>query len=497
MPDELEWRPSSMAFFLEGRSWPFTSPLHLLRFKPLSPPARVRMGLAVLKLQKTARSVEPFESITAREWIRSAMGAQPYEKIWGPLLRGKFGDRADDISMAWLWGKLTMRRKLEGKEARQELLGYPRRSWEPLFDALQASIETRGGRVLIDRPAHRIARIPTGFEVTAGAAGSFRRGHDPAAFEPAGAETYDAVVATVPNDVFAGLLDDDLTQAIGPEYLGRLERIEYHTALCLLLELDRQFSPYYWTNVADPELPFVGLVEHTNFVEPERYDGRRFLYVANYLAPGDELLELDADALLERYTPGPAQGQPGLRALMGQAALAAPRAGRAADRHRRLPGADPAAADRRRAPRARQHDADLSRGPRDQLRRAAGRRRRGRAALAALEQRLGRDRVVAPVAPRVAAQQPPARQHEAAQRAVVAHGLDRVVRARRQVLAAPRQQRRDEALVEADRREQDGAHGAHAFAPPSPATSSESAPRMPSVPSRSASSRASGRATTT
>ena len=37
MPDELEWRPSSMAFFLEGRSWPFTSPLHLLRFGPLSP----------------------------------------------------------------------------------------------------------------------------------------------------------------------------------------------------------------------------------------------------------------------------------------------------------------------------------------------------------------------------------------------------------------------------------------------------------------------------
>ena len=41
-----------MAFFLEGRSWPFTSPLHLLRFGPLSPVNRVRMGLAVLKLQK-------------------------------------------------------------------------------------------------------------------------------------------------------------------------------------------------------------------------------------------------------------------------------------------------------------------------------------------------------------------------------------------------------------------------------------------------------------
>jgi protoporphyrinogen oxidase len=312
MPDELEWRPSSMAFFLEDRSWPFTTPLHLLRFGPLSPLSRVRMGLAVLKLQKTARDVAPFERMTAREWIRRSMGAQPYDKVWGPLLRGKFGDRADDVSMAWLWGKLTMRRKLEGKEARQELLGYPRRSWEPLFGELRDRIEAGGGRVLIDRPAARLSRVAEGFEVTPGAPGSFRSGHDPTRYAPAGdPERYEAVVATVPNDVFRGLLDDDLAAAIGPEYLGRLERIEYHAALCLLLELDRRFSPFYWTNIADPELPFVGLVEHTNFVEPERYDGRRFLYVANYLAPGDPLLELDADALLERYTPGLRKVNPG------------------------------------------------------------------------------------------------------------------------------------------------------------------------------------------
>jgi protoporphyrinogen oxidase len=108
----------------------------------------------------------------------------------------------------------------------------------------------------------------------------------------------------VPNDVFLALLDEDLVEAIGRPYRERLEGIEYHTALCLLLELDRRFGDFYWTNIADPELPFVGLIEHTNFVEPERYDGRRFLYVANYLDPSDPLLELSADELLERYTPG-------------------------------------------------------------------------------------------------------------------------------------------------------------------------------------------------
>ena len=159
--------------------------------------------------------------------------------------------------------------------------------------------------MLTDRPAARLARDGEAFLVTPGAAGSFRSGHAPESFEVDGApERYDAVVATVPSDVFRDLLDGELREEIGAPYLERLKSIEYHTALCLILELDRKFSPFYWTNIADPDLPFVGLIEHTNFVEPERYGGRRFLYVANYLEAGHELLELDEEALLERYLPG-------------------------------------------------------------------------------------------------------------------------------------------------------------------------------------------------
>ncbi len=346
MGDELEWRTSTMAFFVDGRQWAFNGALDLLRFRPLKPLARVRMGLAVLMLQKRAKEVGPFQGITAHEWIESRMGRGPWRKVWGPLLRGKFGTRAEDISMAWLWSKLTLRRQLEGEEAREEKLGYPRHSWELLFSALQGAIEAGGGRVLIDRPAAALSHGEggVGFSVAAGAPGSFRSGHDPRAFDrldgdgaphPADADTdadadahadahadaetdrdraapqsYDAVVATVPNDVFLGLLDDDLAAAVGDEYLGRLRATEYHTALCLLLELDRQFSPFYWTNIADTSVPFVGLIEHTNFIEPARYKGRRFLYVANYLAPGDPLLSLSADELLAAYLPGLQAVQP-------------------------------------------------------------------------------------------------------------------------------------------------------------------------------------------
>jgi len=51
-------------------------------------------------------------------------------------------------------------------------------------------------------------------------------------------------------------------------------------------------------------MPFIGLIEHTNFVEPERYGGRRFLYVANYVEPEDPRLAMDADELFALYEPG-------------------------------------------------------------------------------------------------------------------------------------------------------------------------------------------------
>jgi len=312
MPDELEWRQSNVAFFADGRSWPFNGPLDLLRFRPLSPPARVRMGLAVVLLQRRHRDVRPFEGELARDWVIRAMGRQAWEKVWGPLLQGKFGNRAGDISMSWLWSKLTVRRQIKGDEARQELLGYPRGSWETLYERLQQSIESRDGRVMIDRPARRLFQDNDGFLVAPAAADAFRTGHDPRRFPSGGEpERYEAVIATVPNNIFTQLLDADLARAIGPDYLGRLESIEYHTALCLLLELDRQFTPFYWTNIADHELPFVGLIEHTNFIEPDRYGGRRFLYVANYFDPNHPTLALVLDELLDLYEPGLRKVNPG------------------------------------------------------------------------------------------------------------------------------------------------------------------------------------------
>jgi len=305
IPDGIEWWPSSVAFFADGASRAFTTPMDLLRFKPLRLHSRLRMGAAVLWLQRRHPEVGPFEQRTAHDWIVRSMGSEAWEKVWGPLLGGKFGDRAEEISMSWLWSKLTVRRQITGEQARKEVLGYPRDGFEPLFEALRDSIQRDGGRVSIDRPAASVERAGDGFAVSAGAPDSFRRGHDPRAFAAENQpESYDGVLATVPNPVFEQLLGGELEREVGEGYLQRLRSIDYHAALCLVLELDRGFSPFYWTNVADSGLPFVGVIEQANLVPIERYGGRRFLYVANYLPQGDELLALSADELLSHYEAG-------------------------------------------------------------------------------------------------------------------------------------------------------------------------------------------------
>src|SRR3712207_9444635 len=77
----------------------------------------VRMGAAVVALQRFAGAPGPFERVTAREWIRRWMGRQAWEEVWGPLLRGKFGARADEIAMVWLWSKDRKSTRLNSSHA--------------------------------------------------------------------------------------------------------------------------------------------------------------------------------------------------------------------------------------------------------------------------------------------------------------------------------------------------------------------------------------------
>lgn len=295
LPGELEWHRSSVGMYARGRIWPFTTPRDLLSYGPLPPADRLRLGLAVMRLTRRD-DWERMDDTPAAEWLRHACGERAYQGVWLPLLLGKFGDDAPAIPLAWLWSKLTLRRKLDGRSAGRELLGYPRGSFRAICVALADEIRRRGGRIHLDREVVAIERNADAWRLRTAGPGSFRSPAGSSAPEPALDGLSDVVVITTPTHVASGL-------APWPEeYRARLDAWTYRTAVVLLLELRRPFSDTYWVNVGESDVPFLGVVEHTNLVPAERYPAR-YLYVSNYVAGEDPLTRMGTDDLLAHYLP--------------------------------------------------------------------------------------------------------------------------------------------------------------------------------------------------
>jgi protoporphyrinogen oxidase len=334
VPGDLEWHRSRVAIWCAGRQWPFDGPLDLLRYGPLHPVDRVRLGLAVLRLQRR-HDWQAMDDVSALEWLRGACGDASVENVWQPLLLGKFGVDASDVPLAWLWSKLVLRRRLAGKDVGGERLGYPRSSFQAICDALRDDILRRGGVINLDRQVQRVERDGDAYRLRCGPTGSYRVAYDPSAPALGPEAAADQVLFTTPADV-------TLRAAEWPaSFAQALADWTYRSAVVLLLELRRPFSPAYWTNVADAAVPFLGLIEHTNLVPADRYPAR-YLYLSHYVATGDGLVTAGTDELLRRSLPALAQMSPGFTeadvlrrwSFREPAAQPIPRLG---NRHRTLP----------------------------------------------------------------------------------------------------------------------------------------------------------------
>ena len=284
--DKLAWLESRVGLFYGGKIWKFSTPTDLLRFKPLSLPQRIKLGIWTLILQKT-RDWPKFERVTARDWIIKHMGRRTYEVIWEPLLRGKFGEYYDQVSMAWLWGKIYLR-VASRKGFQKERLGYPMGSFGEVFDLLGSRVVELGGEVHISANVKRVVvsdGAATGLEVEL-------VGHEPEI------RKYDAVIATAPSYVFTRLVPP-----MPEEYQSRISAVKYLSAVLMILVLDRPLSSIYWMNVADRGLPFVGVIEHTNMIDKSLYGGRHIVYLSNYPSRESHLYQMTGEQLLEHCVP--------------------------------------------------------------------------------------------------------------------------------------------------------------------------------------------------
>ncbi|MDA1298002.1 MAG: NAD(P)/FAD-dependent oxidoreductase [Chloroflexi bacterium] len=281
----LQWFPSKVGTYVDGKIYRTTTPLDLLRFGALPIWDRVKLGLFALRVRRI-KDWRPLEPFTADEWLRKKLGGKAYETVWNPLLRGKFGDYYDRVGMPWFWSKIQTR-FASRKGAGGEKLGYPVKSFDEVLSALRDRLLAAGGSLHVETPVERVL-------TREGRASGLRfRRPDGTAAE----ESFDRVLATVPSFSFPQMVD------LPDDYRARLEGVTYTAAVVLILEMTRPLTDYYWMNIADRSVPFLGLIEHTNMLPKEWYGGSHLLYLTNYVDRSEPLFSMTPDEVLELYLP--------------------------------------------------------------------------------------------------------------------------------------------------------------------------------------------------
>jgi protoporphyrinogen oxidase len=281
--DRLVWHDSKVGFFHGGKIWPFVTPLDLLRFGALPLIDRVRLGLTGLYLRRKKKWAG-YEKVTAWEWMRRYAGQRALDVVWGPLLRGKFADQAEEVAMAWLWSKISLRFSSRNSGVgSKEQLGYMMGSFGVYIRELERRIRA-GATVETSAPVKEIT-------VSEGRA-------DGAVLEDGRRFEADAVIACVPSERFL-----PMAPPLGDEYERRVSAARWQWALCYVLALKESLTPIYWLNVGDPEIPFIAAIEHTNFIEKERYGGLNLVYLSNYLTPNHPWFSLSDEELDDLYLP--------------------------------------------------------------------------------------------------------------------------------------------------------------------------------------------------
>ncbi|MEF8852724.1 MAG: NAD(P)/FAD-dependent oxidoreductase [Haloarculaceae archaeon] len=282
--DALEWRYMSNAYYVDGVVHPMDKPWEILAYPHLSLYDKFRLGMLVLEVDvrdgvpefDAYEDITDYESVPIKEFLLEHTTRHVYESFWEPLLDAKFGSRKEDVSAAWLLGRVKFRG--ERDLLRGEILGYLDGGLGVLLDALVADV----GRENIQENT----RV-TDLDASDGAVESLtvERGGDRATRD------VDAVVvAAMPNVL------EDLT--------GYSCEIDFQGTVCSVWSMDRSLTDTYWLNIKD-DAPFGVFIEHTNFVPPERYGGEHLYYTASYVQdPSEALWEMNDDEVERHWQQG-------------------------------------------------------------------------------------------------------------------------------------------------------------------------------------------------
>jgi protoporphyrinogen oxidase len=240
LEEKLHWYPEKTALYYENKMYPFLGATDLLKFKPLDLIAKFRLGLVKIWLEKD-NNWEKYKTVTAVEWMKKYCGDEGYKVIWEPLLKGKFHNYYDKISMAWMWARIHTRANSDGS------LGYLDGGFQQVAEELVKRILQNKGEIKLN------SKLKT--------------------LKP---KKEEKIIFTGPS-----------------------KEINYLGAINVVFTSTQSLSPYYWHNINDAKSPFLAFIQHTNLVDKKQYDNKNVYYMGTYL-PQDHKYFNDNDKLIKK-----------------------------------------------------------------------------------------------------------------------------------------------------------------------------------------------------
>lgn len=263
------------SMYTGGSVYQLDSPASLLSFPLLSVVDRLRTGLVLFYLKLT-----PFwknlEGKLAKDFLIKSMGKRSWQVLWEPLFKGKFGIFAYDIPASWFWARI---------KKRSSSLGYPEGGFENLSQAVADHIIKQGGRIFYNIGVLSIERKDDKFIIKT---------------DDGKEHIFDKVICTLPTPLFLKII-----KGLPKEYTDSLAPLSGLGAVNLVLILEKQLlrDGTYWLNINDLKLPFLSVVEHTNFMDKKNYGKDDLVYIGNYLPSSHPYFKKEADELLKEFLP--------------------------------------------------------------------------------------------------------------------------------------------------------------------------------------------------
>jgi protoporphyrinogen oxidase len=266
--------PETLTYY-EGEMLRLDSPVSLLKFNKIGIFDRLRTG-AILAYLKITSDWETLEKKSAKEFLTKWMGEKSWKVLWKPLFVKKFGKEYEKIPASWFWARI---------KKRSSSLGYPVGGFDSFTQKLVTEVIKSGGIIKYKESVSEVKKNKEDFVIIT----------DKGQYE------FDKVICTQPSSIFARIV-----KGLPQKYSDRLLSLKGIGAINLVLELNKSLlgKGKYWLSVNEEKLPFLCIVEHTNFMEKKHYGGKHIIYIGKYLNPDHEYFDLTANELLKKYIPG-------------------------------------------------------------------------------------------------------------------------------------------------------------------------------------------------